>query len=94
MPRHHNTKAKDVEHLIFVKNVPAHVADGPLLDLFARYEPTRVKNVYPTSDITTVVFSFPTSDEACFAKEDTDGIRLESKWSLSVISVFSVCEMA
>ncbi|KAF2825158.1 hypothetical protein CC86DRAFT_273896, partial [Ophiobolus disseminans] len=70
-------KAKE-EHLIFVKNVPADLATGSLLDLFARYEPLRIKNVYPNSDITTVVVSFRTFDEASYAQEDTDGIRLDN----------------
>jgi hypothetical protein len=77
MPRPQHTKAKE-EHLIFVKNCPADLATGPLLDLFERYDPIRIKNVYPNSDITTVVVSFPTYDEACYAQEDTDGIRLEN----------------
>lgn len=89
MPRHNNTKAKEVEHLIFVKNVPADVARaaGPLMEMFARYGPTRIKNVYPTSDITTVVVSFPTLDEAIDAQEGTDGMRLESKCCFSILSV-------
>lgn len=87
MPRQNHTKSKEVEHLIFVKNVPADVAAGPLMELFERYDPIRIKNVYPTSDITTVVVSFPTYDEACYAKEDTDGIRLDSKYCLHTFGV-------
>ena len=77
MPRPQHTRAKD-EHLIFVKNVPADLATGPILDLYSRYEPLRIKNVYPNSDITTVVVSFRTLDEACYAQEDTDGMRLDN----------------
>jgi hypothetical protein len=85
MPRAHNPRvwtkanvpAKD-EHLIFVKNVPAYLATEVIPKLFARYRPDRIKNVYPKSDITTVVVGFETHEKAARAQQDTDGMRLES----------------
>jgi hypothetical protein len=85
MPRAHNAKghskpngpAKD-EHLIFVKNVPAYLATEAIPELFARYRPDRIKNVYPKSDITTVVVGFATQENASQAQQETDGMRLES----------------
>jgi hypothetical protein len=85
MPRAHNVKghskpsgpAKD-EHLIFVKNVPAYLATEAIPELFARYRPDRIKNVYPKSDITTVVVGFATQEKASQAQQETDGMRLES----------------
>jgi hypothetical protein len=85
MPRAHNARghskpngpAKD-EHLIFVKNVPAYLAIEAIPELFARYRPDRIKNVYPKSDITTVVVGFATQENASQAQQETDGMRLES----------------
>jgi hypothetical protein len=85
MPRAHNAKAhtkpngpaKD-EHLIFVKNVPAYLATEAVPELFARYRPDRIKNVYPKSDITTVVVGFATQEKASQAQQETDGMRLEN----------------
>jgi hypothetical protein len=77
MPRAQNTKAKD-EHLIFVKNVPAELAITAIPDLYAQFEPARIKNVYPTSDITTVVVGFETHEEANQAQQETDGMRFEN----------------
>jgi hypothetical protein len=77
MPSAHTTKSKD-EHLIFVKNVPADLAIAAIPELFAPYEPERIKNVYPKSDITTVVVGFQTHEEASQAQQDTDGMRLEN----------------
>jgi hypothetical protein len=85
MPRAHNAKghskpngpAKD-EHLIFVKNVPVYLATEAIPELFARYRPDRIKNVYPKSDITTVVVGFATQENASQAQQETDGMRLES----------------
>lgn len=81
MPRPQPTKPPvkvKGEHMIFVKNVPADLATGALDDLLARYEPTRIKNVYPHSHTTTVVVSFKSHDEASYAQQDMDGIRLEN----------------
>jgi hypothetical protein len=85
MPRAYNAKAhtkpngpaKD-EHLIFVKNVPAYLATEAVPELFARYRPDRIKNVYPKSDITTVVVGFATQEKASQAQQETDGMRLEN----------------
>ncbi|KAF1911957.1 hypothetical protein BDU57DRAFT_542569 [Ampelomyces quisqualis] len=77
MPRAQSTKAKD-EHLIFVKNVPADLAIAAIPHLYAQFEPTRIKNVYPNGDITTVVVGFETHEEATQAQQETDGIRLEN----------------
>mgnify|MGYP003624091355 CR=1 FL=1 len=77
MRRVRDPKARD-EHLIFVKNVPAHMATHAVPDLYAAYKPLRIKNVYPNSDITTVVVGFRTHREASYAQQDTDGLRLES----------------
>jgi hypothetical protein len=77
MPRTSNTNVRD-EHLIFVKNVPADLAKAAIPELFAPYEPERIKNVYPRSDITTVVVGFRTHQEANRAQQDTDGLRLEN----------------
>ncbi|KAH4405666.1 hypothetical protein HBH92_177900 [Parastagonospora nodorum] len=73
----HKFKGKE-EHLIFVKNVPAYMAHRSIPDLYKQYEPVRFKNVYPHSDITTVVIGFRTHDEAVYAQQQTDGVRLES----------------
>lgn len=77
MPRAHTTKFKD-EHHIFVKNVPADLGIAAVPRLFEQYKPTRIKNVYPTSNITTIVVTFATYEEAEQAKEDIDGIRLDN----------------
>jgi hypothetical protein len=77
MPRASNTNFRD-EHLIFVKNVPAHLAKAAIPELFSPYEPARIKNVYPKGDITTVVVGFHTHEEASRAQKDTDGLCLEN----------------
>ncbi|KAH7381398.1 hypothetical protein DE146DRAFT_285297 [Phaeosphaeria sp. MPI-PUGE-AT-0046c] len=76
MPRASTTKFKD-EHHIFVKNVPADLGTAAVPNLFEHYKPTRIKNVYPTSNITTIVVTFATHEEAQQAQEDIDGMRLE-----------------
>ncbi|KAH7074266.1 hypothetical protein FB567DRAFT_553734 [Paraphoma chrysanthemicola] len=77
MRRAREHKGKD-EHLIFVKNVPTYMANRAVPDLYAPYQPIRIKNVYPNSDITTVVLGFQTEREASQAQADTDGYRLEN----------------
>ncbi|KAH7069730.1 hypothetical protein BKA63DRAFT_420949 [Paraphoma chrysanthemicola] len=77
MRRARDPKAKD-EHLIFVKNVPTYMTKRAVPDLYAPYQPIRIKNVYPNSDITTVVLGFRTEREANQAQEHTDGFRLEN----------------
>lgn len=76
MPRAHTTKFKD-EHHIFVKNVPADLGISAVPNLFEQHKPTRIKNVYPTSNITTIVVTFATYEEAQQAQEEIDGTRLE-----------------
>jgi hypothetical protein len=79
MPRAEFNKFKGKEeHLIFVKNVPAYLANRSIPDLYGEYDPVRFKNVYPHSDITTVVIGFRTHEEAVHAQQETDGVRLES----------------
>jgi hypothetical protein len=73
----HKFKGKE-EHLIFVKNVPAYMAHRSIPELYKQYEPVRFKNVYPHSDITTIVIGFRTHDKAVYAQQQTDGVRLES----------------
>lgn len=77
MPPAYTTKFKD-EHHVFVKNVPAELGIAAVPGLFEQYKPTRIKNVYPTSNITTIVVTFGTYEEAEQAQEDIDGIRLEN----------------
>lgn len=77
MPRPFTTKFKD-EHHIFVKNVPAALGISAVPRLFEQYEPTRIKNVYPTSNITTIVVTFGTYEEAEQAQEDIDGTRIDN----------------
>jgi hypothetical protein len=77
MPRTSDLGAKE-EHLVFVKNVPADLATATIPDLYARYKPLRVKNVYPKGDITTIVLAFRTFETASQAQQDTDGLRLDN----------------
>jgi hypothetical protein len=77
MPRVQHPNPRD-EHLVFVKNVPAYLATATIPELFAQYEPLRIKNVYPSGDITTVVVAFRRYEEAAQAQQKTDGMRLES----------------
>ncbi|KAF2027134.1 hypothetical protein EK21DRAFT_91789 [Setomelanomma holmii] len=65
------------EHLIFVKNVPNSISSS-IPTLFAPYSPLRVKNVYPHSDITTIVLGFRTQAAASIAQQETDGMRWEN----------------
>ncbi|KAG9187599.1 hypothetical protein G6011_05470 [Alternaria panax] len=75
MPLPHVSKAPN-EHLIFVKNVPGYLATDEIRILFAKYNPASVKNVYPNSNVTTVVIGFRTKDEAAHAQAGTDQTRL------------------
>ncbi|KAL5114503.1 hypothetical protein ACEQ8H_007593 [Pleosporales sp. CAS-2024a] len=79
MPRYelHKFQGKE-EHLIFVKNVPAYMVDKAIVHLYNQYDPVRFKNVYPDSDITTIVVGFRTHDTAVQAQQETDGLRLET----------------
>jgi hypothetical protein len=77
MPQTSNLGAKE-EHLVFVKNVPADLATATIPDLYARYKPLRVKNVYPKGDITTIVLAFRTFKTASQAQQDTDGLCLDN----------------
>jgi hypothetical protein len=76
MPLLDSPKAPD-EHLIFVKNVPGYVGTDTIRSMFDKYNPTSVKNVYPNSNVTTVVVGFRTKAEAARAQEETDQTRLE-----------------
>jgi hypothetical protein len=75
MPLSCSTKAPN-EHLIFVKNVPGYLATDEIRSLFAKYNPASVKNVYPNSNVTTVVIGFRTKDQAARAQAGTDQTRL------------------
>ena len=74
----HNMRTPN-EHLVFVKNVPSDLAKKNMIPkLFAQYNPIGFKNVYPHSNITTVVVTFATRREAARAQEETDQTRLEN----------------
>jgi hypothetical protein len=75
MPLPRSTKAPN-EHLVFVKNVPGYLATNEIRSVFARYNPASVKNVYPNSNVTTVVIGFRTKDEAARAQAEADQTRL------------------
>jgi len=75
MPLPHSFKAPN-EHLIFVKNVPGYLATDEIRSLFTKYNPASVKNVYPNSNVTTIVIGFRTKDEAARAQAETDQTRL------------------
>ena len=75
MPLLHSTRAPN-EHLIFVKNVPGYFATDEIRSLFAKYNPASIKNVYPNSNVTTIVIGFRTKDEAARAQAETDQTRL------------------
>jgi hypothetical protein len=65
------------KHLIFVKNLPGYMADT-ITEIFEQYHPISIKNVYPRSDTTTIVVSFPTKQEADRAQSETDQMRLNN----------------
>ncbi|KAL1801248.1 hypothetical protein ACET3X_001590 [Alternaria dauci] len=75
MPSPHSTKAPN-EHLIFVKNVPGYFATDEIRSIFAKYNPASFKNVYPNSNVTTIVIGFRTKEEAARAQAATDQTRL------------------
>jgi hypothetical protein len=75
MPLPRSNKATN-EHLIFVKNVPGYLATDEIRSLFAKYNPASLKNVYPNSNVTTVVIGFRTNEEAVRAQAGTDQTRL------------------
>jgi hypothetical protein len=74
----HNMRTPN-EHLVFVKNVPSDLAKkNAIPKLFAQYNPIGFKNVYPHSNITTIVVTFATRREAAHAQKETDQTRLEN----------------
>jgi hypothetical protein len=77
MPLNHGAKAAN-EHLIFVKNVPGYIGTDAIRGIFEKYNPMSVKNVYPNSNVTTVVVGFRTKAEATRAQEETDQTRLSN----------------
>lgn len=76
------TNKHQPNHKLFVKNVPQESARG-IPDLYARYNPIAVKNIYPTGTITTFIIILPTSEAAKTAQRETDGLPINS----SIISV-------
>ncbi|KAL6709919.1 hypothetical protein ACN47E_000704 [Coniothyrium glycines] len=75
MPHKHFSKIAD-GHLIFAKNVPHYMSDR-VTHIFADYKPLGIKNVYPHGDMTTLVISFRTVEQAERAQQDTDQLRLD-----------------
>ena len=63
MPLNNGAKAAN-EHLIFVKNVPGYIETDELKRMYESYNPTSLKNVYPNSNVTTIVVGFRTKAEA------------------------------
>lgn len=64
------------EHLVFAKNVPQYMA-GQITQLFNHYKPTSVRNIYPRSDMTTLVFTFGSQFDAECAQRETDLLRID-----------------
>ncbi|KAI4674282.1 uncharacterized protein J4E84_010657 [Alternaria hordeiaustralica] len=75
MPLNNGAKAAN-EHLIFVKNVPGYIETDELKRMYESYNPTSLKNVYPNSNVTTIVVGFRTKAEAARAQEETDQTRI------------------
>lgn len=75
MPLNNGAKAAN-EHLIFVKNVPGYTETEDLKRMYENYNPTSLKNVYPNSNVTTIVVGFRTKAEATRAQEETDQTRI------------------
>lgn len=71
----HPIKASN-EHLVFAKNVPQYMA-GQITQLFNRYKPVGVRNIYPRSDMTTLVFTFGSQFDAERAQRETDLMRID-----------------
>ncbi|KAJ8108371.1 hypothetical protein OPT61_g8221 [Boeremia exigua] len=63
--------------MLFVKNVPQESA-AHIASLFTQYKPLEVRNLYPTSCITTFMVALPTEEAAEEALRNTDGLRIES----------------
>ena len=68
--------------LIFVKNVPQDSASS-IASIYTQYEPLDVKNLYPTSQITTMMIALPTAEIAATALRCTDGMKVDN----TIISV-------
>lgn len=68
--------------LIFVKNVPQDSASS-IANIYTQYEPLDVKNLYPTSQITTMMIALPTAEIAATALRCTDGMKVDN----TIISV-------
>lgn len=72
----HSTRYRTAnEHLIFVKNVPGYIAEDTISQLFSKYNPQEINNLYPHSSMTTIVISFRTKLDAARAQKDTDQLR-------------------
>ncbi|KAF2123988.1 hypothetical protein P153DRAFT_361614 [Dothidotthia symphoricarpi CBS 119687] len=65
-------------HLIFVKNVPSDTARKAIPRLYAQYGAVEYTNIYAASSITTVMIGFQTMQEAVYAQQDTDGMKLDN----------------
>ncbi|KAJ4345976.1 hypothetical protein N0V95_005841 [Ascochyta clinopodiicola] len=64
-------------HLIFVKNVPQESCSS-VASLYTQYRPLRIKNLYPSSQITTLMIALPTADIAASALHRTDGLKFDN----------------
>jgi hypothetical protein len=65
------------KHLIFVKNIPQESAPQ-IVKLYTQYKPIEVKNLYPTSRITTFLIALLTAEDAANVQQLTNGLRLDN----------------
>ncbi len=65
------------ENLVFVKNVPQDMAKDTVPRVFVQYGAIECRNLYPNSQVTTLMVGFKTAHIARLAQEATEGMRLE-----------------